>query len=262
MICREFISTVLALTAAFVCQAIIPHLQAVEDKIKVVNGYNYELPKLKKGARLLFQGDSITDMKWGRNQKDRNHYLGHSYVFLLASRLGVEMPEAKLEFFNRGVSGNKVSDLRKRWQKDAIEMNPDWLSILVGVNDVSQGRGEPVDLKKWEEDYRYILNQSRAANPKLRIVLMDPFVLRMTRLNSDAQWNHWRGEIDKLGKIVSRLAEDFNAVHIQTQMIFDQATKQISPQHWIWDGVHPLPQGHELIARNWLQAVSEDSNKK
>ena len=81
-------------------------------------------------------------------------------------------------------------------------------------------------------------------------------------MNSDAQWNHWRGEIDKLGKIVSRLAEDFNAVHIQTQKIFDQATKQISPQHWIWDGVHPLPQGHELIARNWLQAVSEDSNKK
>tara|TARA_B100000282_G_scaffold288393_1_gene257000 strand:- start:225 stop:1016 length:792 start_codon:yes stop_codon:yes gene_type:complete len=263
VICRElFISTGLALTAALVCQASIPYLQAVEDEIKVVNGYNYELPKLKKGARLLFQGDSITDMKWGRNQKDRNHYLGHSYVFLLASRLGVEMPEAKLEFFNRGVSGNKVSDLRKRWQKDAIEMNPDWLSVLVGVNDVSQGRGEPVDLKKWEEDYRYILNQSRTANPKLRIVLMDPFVLRMTRLNSDVQWNHWRGEIDKLSKIVFRLAEDFNAVHIQTQRIFDQATKRTSPQHWIWDGVHPLPQGHELIARNWLQAVSEDSNKK
>ncbi|MAL85232.1 MAG: hypothetical protein CMI23_02605, partial [Opitutae bacterium] len=83
MICREFISTGLALMAAFVYQANIPYLQAVENKIKVVHGYNYELPKLKKGARLLFQGDSITDMKWGRNQKDRNHYLGHSYVFLL-----------------------------------------------------------------------------------------------------------------------------------------------------------------------------------
>ena len=71
-------------------------------------------------------------MQWGRNQKDRNHYLGHSYVFLIASRLGVDMPGAKLDFFNRGVSGNKVGDLRKRWQKDAIEMNPDWLSILVG----------------------------------------------------------------------------------------------------------------------------------
>ena len=111
--------------------------------------HEHDLPKFENGARLLFQGDSITDMKWGRNQKDRNHYLGHSYVFLLASRLGVDMADANLEFFNRGVSGNKVSDLRKRWQKDAIEMNPDWLTVLIGVNDVSQSRGQPVDLKKW-----------------------------------------------------------------------------------------------------------------
>ena len=89
---------------------------------------------------------------------------------------------SNLEFFNRGVSGNKVSDLRKRWQKDAIEMNPDWLTVLIGVNDVSQSRGQPIDLEKWEDDYRHILNQSRRANPKLKIVLMDPFVLRMTRL--------------------------------------------------------------------------------
>ena len=171
------------------------------------------------------------------------------------------MADANLEFFNRGVSGNKVSDLRKRWQKDAIEMNPDWLTVLIGVNDVSQGRGQPVDLKKWEQDYRYILNQSRRANPKLNIILMDPFVLRMTRLNSDDQWKYWRGEIDKLGKIVVRLAEDFNAIHIETQKIFDQAANQVSAGNWIWDGVHPLPQGHELIARNWLQAVAKATNK-
>ena len=100
------------------------------------------------GPDFYFRGDSITDMKWGRNQKDRNHYLGHSYVFLLASRLGVDMAEANLEFFNRGVSGNKVYDLRKRWQKDAIEMNPDWLTVLIGVNDVSQGRGPTCGSKK------------------------------------------------------------------------------------------------------------------
>ena len=90
---------------------------------------------------------------------------------------------------------------------------------------------------------------------------MDPFVLRMTRLNSDAQWKYWRGEIDKLGKIVVRLAKDFNAIHVETQKIFDQAASQVSPGNWIWDGVHPLPQGHELIARNWLQAVAKATNK-
>ena len=82
-------------------------------------------------------------MKWGRNQADRNHYLGHSYVFLIAGRLGMDMPKAKLEFFNRGISGNKVSDLKARWQKDAINLKPDLLSILVGTNDVGMGFRHP-----------------------------------------------------------------------------------------------------------------------
>ena len=257
---REFIARGLTTTSVLACQG-ISSLWGADHTSTLFNERNSNLPKFENGARLLFQGDSITDMKWGRNQKDRNHYLGHSYVFLLASRLGVDMADANLEFFNRGVSGNKVSDLRKRWQKDAIEMNPDWLTVLIGVNDVSQGRGQPVDLKKWEQDYRHILNQSRRANHKLNIVLMDPFVLRMTRLNSEDQWKYWRGEIDKLGKIVVRLAKDFNAIHIETQKIFDQAASQVSPGNWIWDGVHPLPQGHELIARNWLQAVAKATNK-
>ena len=225
-------------------------------------GYESALPNFEEGAKLLFQGDSITDMNWGRNQKDRNHYLGHSYVFLIASRLGVDMPEAKLEFFNRGVSGNKVGDLRKRWRRDAIEVKPDWLSILVGVNDVNQSGGKPFNLQKWEEDYRFILNESRRENPKVRIVLMNPFVLRVTRLEPLDMWKRWRGEIEKLGEIVARLAKDFDAVHIETQKIFDRAAEQVSPSHWIWDGVHPLPQGHELIARNWLQAVSKATSKK
>ena len=229
---REFIARGLTTTSVLACQG-ISSLWGADHTSTLFNERNSNLPKFENGARLLFQGDSITDMKWGRNQKDRNHYLGHSYVFLLASRLGVDMADANLEFFNRGVSGNKVSDLRKRWQKDAIEMNPDWLTVLIGVNDVSQGRGQPVDLKKWEQDYRHILNQSRRANPKLKIILMDPFVLRMTRLNSDAQWKYWRGEIDKLGKIVFRLAKDFNAIHIETQKIFDQAANQVSPGNWI-----------------------------
>ena len=224
--------------------------------------YHYQLPKFKAGARFLFQGDSITDMQWGRNQQDRNHYLGHSYCFLIASRLGVDMPKAKLEFFNRGISGNKVSDLRKRWQKDAVDINPDWLSILIGVNDVTRGGTNTLNFNKWEEDYRFILDRSQAKNPNVRIVLLDPFVLQVARLSVGEVWRHWRGTIDQLGEIVERIATDYGAVHIQTQKIFDQAAQKVSPQHWIWDGVHPLPQGHELIARNWLQAVTKATNKE
>lgn len=216
------------------------------------SGYNYRLPSFKKGGRLLFQGDSITDMNWGRNQSDRNHYLGHSYVYLIAARLGVDMPESQLDIYNRGISGHTVADLRKRWQKDAIEMQPDVLSILIGTNDV--GRGVQEDA--FETDYRAILDDSRKANPDLRIVLLDPFVLRTGKLKDDKAWEARRSATDKLGMIVPRLAKDYDAVHIKTQAIFDSAAKAVTPEQWIWDGVHPLPQGHELIARNWLQEVS------
>jgi len=220
-----------------------------------VGGYNYRLPKFKKGSRLLFQGDSITDMKWGRNQKDRNHYLGHSYVYLIAARLGVDMPEAKLDVYTRGMSGHKVADLRGRWQKDAVEMEPDLLSILIGVNDVGRNL-DGVDVKAWETDYRAILDASREANPELRLVLLDPFVLASGRLSEADAFKKWRDQIDRLIPIVRRLATDYSAVHIKTQDIFDAAVEAVSPEQWIWDGVHPLPQGHELIARNWLQEVS------
>jgi lysophospholipase L1-like esterase len=220
-----------------------------------VGGYNYRLPKFKKGSRLLFQGDSITDMKWGRNQKDRNHYLGHSYVYLIAARLGLDMPEAKLDIYNRGMSGHKIGDLRGRWQKDAIDMNPDLLSILIGVNDVGRNL-DSVDVKTWESDYRFILNASHKANPDLKLVLLDPFVLASGRLSNADSFTRWRDQIEHLIHIVGQLAKDYNAVHIKTQEVFDAAAKAVSPEQWVWDGVHPLPQGHELIARNWLQEVS------
>lgn len=223
-----------------------------------VAGYDYRRPGLVKGSRLVFLGDSITDMKWGRNESDRNHYLGHSYVYLIASRLGVDMAEAELEFFNRGISGNTVGDLRARWQKDAIDMKPDVLSILIGVNDVgrSHSAGEDVPLDRWEADYRFLLESSRQANADLRIVLLDPFVLRCGRLQEEAAWAYYRGQIDKLRAIVAMLAEEFDAVHVKMQDVFDAAAKAVRPDQWIWDGVHPLPQGHELIARHWLQQVS------
>lgn len=216
------------------------------------DGYGYRLPLFTPGSRLLFQGDSITDMNWGRNQADRNHYLGHSYVYLVAARLGVDMPQAQLDVVTRGHSGNTVADLRKRWQEDAIDIGPDLLSILIGTNDVGQG----VQPDRFESDYRFILDASFAANGSLRLVLLDPFVLQSGKLTDDAIWSSRRAATDRLRDIVHRLAADYDAVHIATQDIFDAAAARISSQHWLWDGVHPLPQGHELIARNWLQKVS------
>jgi len=222
-------------------------------ELAVSRGYSYPVPNFKSGSRLLFQGDSITDMGRDKNPetKDRNHSLGHSYVFLLAARLGVEMPDAQLEFINRGVSGNTVGDLRQRWEKDALEVNPDVLTILIGTNNVGLNKG----LDTFEADYRAILDASRKANPELRLVLMDPFVLKSGNLKNEQAWTSRRAATDKLRVIVAKLAKEYDAVHIKTQDIFDAAA-DVSPEHLIWDGIHPLPQGQELIARHWLQEVS------
>lgn len=223
-------------------------------------GEDHKLRNLPVGSRLLFIGDSITDMKWGRKEEDRNHYLGHSFVFLIASRVHTELPNAKLEFFNRGKSGNTVSDLKQRWQRDVVDMKPDVLTILIGVNDVGRSArsGDPLDFAKWEADYRSILTASRASNPNLKIVLLDPFVLPVTRLSSETEWAKWNGPCTKLREIVGRLAEDFETIHIRTQDVFDRACQDVDPAHWIWDGVHPLPQGHELIARSWIDSLAQN----
>lgn len=222
-----------------------------------VTGYSYRLPKFEKSATLLFQGDSITDMKWGRNQADRNHYLGHSYVYLIASRLLTDAPDASLNFLNRGKSGNTVTDLKARWQDDALELQPDVLSILIGINDVGRAirAGKKVDVPAYAADYRSLLDQSCENNPRLKIVLLEPFVLPVTRVK-DA-WDIWRGQVDDLRHVVRQLASEYGAVLIKTQDVFDAAARRVEPSHWIWDGVHPLPQGHELIARNWIDSVAK-----
>jgi lysophospholipase L1-like esterase len=251
---RTFLKSGVACTGAVATATV--GLQAAPGNPSGVGGYDYRLPAFEKGSRMLFQGDSITDMKWGRNERDRNHYLGHSYVYLIASRLGVDMPDARLEFFNRGMSGHKVGDLRARWQKDTIDMKPDVLSILIGINDVGRTVGNGKGFDKWEADYRFILDESRKANPDLRLVLLDPFVLASGRLGDPASFKGKRVVVDRLCGIVAQLVRDYKAVHVRTQDVFDAAAKTVNPAHWIWDGVHPLPQGHELIARNWLQETS------
>ncbi|MBT3191700.1 MAG: SGNH/GDSL hydrolase family protein [Verrucomicrobia bacterium] len=216
------------------------------------NGYRYPMPVFKKSSRMLFIGDSITEMNRWLNENDRNHYLGHSFVFLLASRLAVDMPEAQLDFYNRGISGNTVADLRNRWQEDAIDMNPDVLTVLIGVND----GGRDVSPEEYEADYHHILKRSRDANPDLKLILMDPFVLQSGSLSGKGAWNCWQAITAAYRKRVARLATEFDALHIPLQDLFDSAARIAPASHWLWDGMHPLPQGHELIARHWLMAVN------
>jgi len=131
-----------------------------------------DIPAFKPNTRILFQGDSITDMNRGRTA-DPNHVLGHSYVFIIASKYGSSFPDRKLTFINRGVSGNTVADLSKRWDKDTLALKPDILSILIGINDLGHG----VSAVQYEQSYDKLLADTVKALPEVRLVLCEPFGL-------------------------------------------------------------------------------------
>ncbi len=195
------------------------------------------------GARILFQGDSITDGNRGRSA-DPNHILGHGYVFIIAARHGAAFPDAKLDFMNRGVSGNTVLDLEKRWQKDELDLKPDVLSILIGVND--NGKGVPLD--QYEQVYEKFIAEARAANPKLKLVLGEPFVKSTGKVNDG---------IRKRQEVVARLAKKHSAALVRYQRVFDEAAKRAPADYWVWDSVHPTYRGHQLMADEWERVVRE-----
>jgi lysophospholipase L1-like esterase len=202
------------------------------------------------GARILFQGDSITDGKRGRNA-DPNHILGHGYAFIIAAKFGAAFPELKLDFINRGVSGNTVPDLQKRWQADTLDLKPDILSILIGVNDA--GHGLPMD--QYEPAYEKIIAEAKSANPQLKLVLCEPFTLPVGK--RIAGYDAWFAGIKQRQAIVSRLAKKHGAALVQFQRVFDEAIKRAPADYWIWDGVHPTYRGHQLMADEWERVVRE-----
>lgn len=206
--------------------------------------------------RILFQGDSITDGNRGRDA-DPNHILGHGYAFWIAAELGLKLAAKQPEFMNRGISGNRVSDLEARWQEDAIELKPDTLSILVGVNDILMSIAEPggFDPIGYEQGYRRLLEQTRNDLPEAKLILCEPFILPGGHTDSD--WQAWRTAADACSGAVQRLAEQFGALFVPLQDAFDNACQTAPASYWIWDGVHPTTAGHGLLAKRWLDTVQK-----
>ncbi len=205
-----------------------------------------DVPAFTQGARILFQGDSITDGNRGRTA-DPNHILGHGYQFIIAAHYGATLAERDLTFLNRGISGNTVLNLESRWQKDTLDLKPDVLSILIGVND----DGHNVSLEQYETVYDKLLTDTRAANPKIKLVLCEPFRLPKP---GQASWS-LPESMKKRQEIVARLAAKHGAALVPFQAIFDAACKRAPADHWIWDGVHPTYSGHQLMADEWVRVV-------
>jgi lysophospholipase L1-like esterase len=202
------------------------------------------IPAFTPNERVLFQGDSITDGNRGRSA-DPNHILGHGYAFIIAARHGAGFPERKLDFTNRGVSGNTVLDLEKRWAKDTLALKPTLLSIMIGVNDQSRN----VPLEAYEATYDKLLTDARAQNPKLKLVLMEPFVRHPGKPIPEG--------IVARQAIVAKLALKHGAALVKLQKVFDDAAAKTADDYWVWDTVHPTYRGHQLLADEWERVVRE-----
>jgi len=235
----------------------------MEEKLKeVLAARRAELwqPKvrtlIKKGEVILFQGDSITDAGRSRDkagEANRQEALGSGYAWLSAAELLVNRPNDGLNVWNRGVSGNKVFELAERWQGDCLELKPSLLSILIGVNDfwhTLDGHYQGT-IEVYERDYRALLERTRQALPKCKLVICEPFVLRCGAVN-----DKWFPEFDGYRAAAKRVALAFGATFIPFQAMFDEAVKYAGPAHWAGDGVHPTPFGASLMAYNWLRAVA------
>lgn len=201
--------------------------------------------------RLVFIGDSITDCE----RKSDSRQLGHGYVDVLNDALAER--GADVELINRGISGNRVQHLRERWQEDALALEPDVLTVYIGVNDTLSTffQGRPTPPADFERDLDDILSQAVAAGVP-RIILVDPFFV------PDSPWHGpWamgldfvREDLDSKRPLVKALAEKHGARFVPLQDAVDTASAERGAKLIANDGVHPNTFGHRLIARLWLDA--------
>lgn len=205
-----------------------------------------------KDAVILFQGDSITDGNRGRDL-DPNHILGHGYAFLIASALSGRNPEMNWTFLNRGVSGDTVLQMRERWDRDTIDLKPDVLSIMIGVNDYWRGENPEEYKQAFDELLAYTVKKL----PQIKLFIIEPFATLETPQKTSGTVS-----ISDYQDAARELAQKYGAVYVRTQDIFDaKIATEPRPKYWIWDGVHPTYSGHWLLYESWLNAAANECKR-
>ena len=208
--------------------------------------------KKKKEFVILFQGDSVTDA--GRNlAKEFNQDLGLGYPYLISARLRCDHPEKNYRILNRGISGNRSVDLYARWKIDALNLKPDLISILIGVNDVwhELSRHSGVELDRFEKVYRLLLEETFIRLPGARILLCEPFILHGAATDADFAGF---SAVEEYASVVARLAGEYKLGFVPLQRAFSSAAEKCGAETLLADGVHPTVQGSVLLAREWLRA--------
>jgi lysophospholipase L1-like esterase len=227
---------------------------------------------MEKATKILFTGDSITDAmrtelvrgmgeimaKMGtavppHQLADRtNNILGTGYPALIAAQLGFEHP-GRYTVLNRGISGHRIVDLDARVKADCINLEPDFLSILIGINDVWHELmfNNGVAAAKFERVYDAMLAEVLQSLPGLKLILIEPFVLRGSA--TEEKWEQFRTETELRRAATERLARKYGAALLPAAQLFDDAATKTSAADWCADGVHPTAAGHWLLAQAWLK---------
>lgn len=208
-----------------------------------------------EGDVVLLQGDSITDA--GRDKKNElanNPWsFGVGYANHIGSWLLEAMPEKHLSIYNRGISGNKVYQLADRWDKDCLDLKPNVLSILIGVNDYWHFRNGKYDgtPEIYENDFRNLLNRTMDALPELKLMICQPFILTGTSAVDES----WVEPFSAYQAAAKKISDEFGAIWVPFQNVFDQAVEVADPTYWAADGVHPSMAGAQLMANTWLEVL-------
>ena len=206
--------------------------------------------------KILFFGDSITDAGRDRNNDYLLSSYGQGYVKFIAGELLSQDPTA-YEIVNRGISGHRVVDLYARIKADLWNIEPDVLSILIGVNDVWHelyGKNG-VELDRYERVYRMLIEDTQKRLPNLKIVLLEPFVLKGT-----ATEEKYEGflEVYKYAEVVKRLAKEYGLYFLPLQEKLTAAAEKHGASYYLADGVHPAMAGAKLIADEWLKIFDKE----
>lgn len=208
---------------------------------------------------ILFQGDSITDA--GRS-RERDDMMGRGYATMVAGSLGLDYPE-QYRFLNRGISGNRIVDVYARMKADIINLKPDYMSLLIGVNDVwhefSAENG--VATEKFEKIYTMLLEEIIEELPDIKIMLLEPFLLKASSTDATETrgdiYAKFRAEVEEKAAAVKRIAEKLNLPFIPLQAKLDAVYNPEQRDYWLIDGVHPNAAGHMLITREWINKFEE-----
>lgn len=209
---------------------------------------------------ILFQGDSITDC--GRRREDITS-MGEGYAHMVKGQLGYER-SGEYEFINKGISGNRIVDVYARIKNDIINLKPEYMSLLIGVNDVWHelgGRHNGVDAEKYEKIYEMLIEETLEALPDIKIMILEPFVLEAEATaateTEPERWNYFRTEVLLRAVASKRIAEKYGLPFVALQDKFDDACKQARASYWLRDGVHPTAMGHWMIRNEWISTFQQ-----